>query len=494
VDISLVLTIFVAASPGDLTAKAEDHLGVIAASVGRVESLVERAKASRVETGLECASRKLEELRTVRSTAEKAVAAIRTGSDAAASDAQYGRVTISRGKAERLQAEATSCFPKEVAARLALGAKGKQAASAQKGKGAAKGKKGTGGKAAEAEEAEVAQEASGDREGADVEDVLKAGRDSDPKDGSQLANASQAAGAAAPSGAKGSTTTYAASAAKGPTRGFGTANAATAAPRAASTAATAATAATPSTAATEVAVSAAATSKASPVSTADAQPAGAGRASPEVPAPPPPPAPPAAPAAASSEGLQGSEFLRKAADHLSRIKGAMNQVLRKVEAARNEKDVVKLNCVAEKLQQVRQILLSAEGAETELQEALARDDGMADAKYSRIALARGKAEQMGSEADECVSQLALVVDSATEVAVEQPEQLPSIGMGNETAFGPLMASEAEIQEAGSATTTTIWSAGGVTGTVGSVSSGGGGSAPPPPPPPLLRPPAASPYQ
>jgi hypothetical protein len=121
----------------------------------------------------------------------------------------------------------------------------------------------------------------------------------------------------------------------------------------------------------------------------------------------------------------GNPFLmKKATDHVGKVKAAMKQVLGRVEEARNEKDIVKLNCVNEKLAQIKQILNVAEGAEIALQEAVAKGDAGADAEYSKIAIARGKADQLRAEAEECIGQLAFVVDEKTSVEVQQPEDLP----------------------------------------------------------------------
>lgn len=138
----------------------------------------------------------------------------------------------------------------------------------------------------------------------------------------------------------------------------------------------------------------------------------------------------AAPALAQQVGdIQiggGNPFLmKKASDHVSRVKGALKQTLARVEEARNEKDIVKLNCVNEKLAQIKQILNVAEGAEVALQEAVAKSDPGADAEYSKIAIARGKADQLRAEAEECIGQLAFVVDEKTSVEVQQPEDLPA---------------------------------------------------------------------
>jgi hypothetical protein len=190
----------------------------------------------------------------------------------------------------------------------------------------------------------------------------------------------------------------------------------------------------------------------------------------------------------------GNPFLmKKATDHVSRVKSALKQVLTRVEEARNEKDIVKLNCVNEKLAQIKQILNVAEGAEIALQEAVAKGDAGADAEYSKIAIARGKADQLRAEAEECIGQLAFVVDEKTSVEVQQPEDLPAAIQFAPETFGTLeepRSSEGGMpdEDYGSG----IGATGGIGGSAGS-GGAGGGTAPPPPPPPVLRPPAASPY-
>jgi len=179
-------------------------------------------------------------------------------------------------------------------------------------------------------------------------------------------------------------------------------------------------------------------------------------------------------------GGGGNPFLmKKASDHVSRVKGALKQVLTRVEEARNEKDIVKLNCVNEKLAQIKQILNVAEGAEIALQEAVAKGDAGADAEYSKIAIARGKADQLRAEAEECIGQLAFVVDEKTSVEVQQPEGLPTENRLSGDSFGGVTASEnASDASSTSKTADTFASA-----------LGGGGVFMPPPP--VRRPCAAS---
>ena len=146
-----------------------------------------------------------------------------------------------------------------------------------------------------------------------------------------------------------------------------------------------------------------------------------------------PKAPPAAGAtqagAAGKPGgkvLTDAEKVEKASEHVVKMKAAMKGVLQRVEDARNEKDVVKLNCVNEKLTQVKGLLKVAEQADVALSESIARKDDAADTEFQKISMARAKIDVLRGEADQCIGQLAYVVDSETTVDVEQPENLPSL--------------------------------------------------------------------
>jgi len=111
--------------------------------------------------------------------------------------------------------------------------------------------------------------------------------------------------------------------------------------------------------------------------------------------------------------------LDAAADNLNRMKASLNLVLNRAEQARNEKDVVKLNCVNEKLTQIKSLIGVAERADLALHESVASKD----------AIARTKVDRLRSEAEQCVGQLAFNVEEHTTVEVEQPASLPSSGQG-----------------------------------------------------------------
>ncbi len=128
-----------------------------------------------------------------------------------------------------------------------------------------------------------------------------------------------------------------------------------------------------------------------------------------------------------SENLSDKEKLSRAGDAVAFMQKTLRDVLDKVEEARKERDLVKLNCVNEKLTQVKALLRIGEQAYVALQEAVARgaEDG-AQHEYAKIVIARQRVNELRAEAEQCIGQLAYVVDEKTVVTVETPEGLPDV--------------------------------------------------------------------
>jgi len=149
----------------------------------------------------------------------------------------------------------------------------------------------------------------------------------------------------------------------------------------------------------------------------------------EAPAPKPAFVPSAiAPAVKSS--LSDAEKVEKSAEAIARMKAGLKQVLARVEDARNEKDVIKLNCVNEKLTQIKGLLKVAEQSDVALNEALASKLPTTDTEFAKVTIARGKVEGLKADADQCIGQLAYVIDEKTTVDVSQPTNLPNVDGGS----------------------------------------------------------------
>jgi hypothetical protein len=140
-------------------------------------------------------------------------------------------------------------------------------------------------------------------------------------------------------------------------------------------------------------------------------------------------APPAADSAVAAppEGakpLAAGALVEQATVEMKRIRRTVGEVLRRVEDARREKDLVKLLCADEKFARLKALVAVAEQAHTTLAEAVAnRDDGAAT-ELSKISIARRKADGLREEATACIGQLAYEVGGKS-IVVEEPADLPA---------------------------------------------------------------------
>jgi hypothetical protein len=121
-----------------------------------------------------------------------------------------------------------------------------------------------------------------------------------------------------------------------------------------------------------------------------------------------------------------AEKIKRSAAAVSRMRTVLSEVLGRLEEARATKDVVKLNCVNEKLTQVKGLLRISEQSDVALQEAVVKKDSTAaEHEYSKVSIAKGKVEQLRGEAEQCIGQLAFRTDENLTVEVEVPGGLPT---------------------------------------------------------------------
>jgi hypothetical protein len=144
------------------------------------------------------------------------------------------------------------------------------------------------------------------------------------------------------------------------------------------------------------------------------------------------------PKAEEQEQISDKEQLSRASANLDRMRGWLKDVLQRLEEARKEKDIVKLNCVNEKLTQLKGLVRVGEQSEIALQENVAKgDEGNARHEYAKVDLATQRAQQLRADAEQCIGQLAYVVDEKTVVTVEVPEGLPEPDTSTTTALTSL---------------------------------------------------------
>ena len=133
--------------------------------------------------------------------------------------------------------------------------------------------------------------------------------------------------------------------------------------------------------------------------------------------------------------LSDGEKIRQSNAAIAEMRGALKVVLSKVEEARNTKDVVKLNCVNDRLTQVKGLLRISEQADVALQESIARKEN-SDGEF-KVSIARQKVSQLREEAEQCIGQLAFQTDESMSVEVEVPDNLPSGDPSQNSSPAPL---------------------------------------------------------
>jgi hypothetical protein len=139
----------------------------------------------------------------------------------------------------------------------------------------------------------------------------------------------------------------------------------------------------------------------------------------------PVPSGPVAPLTVSDEkasAVPDGQKISRSAAAVTQMRGTLKVVLGKLEEARNTKDVVKLNCVNEKLTQVKGLLRISEQSDVALQEAVAKkEETAADHEYTKVTIAQSKVEQLRGEAEQCIGALAFRTDENLSVEVVTPD-------------------------------------------------------------------------
>jgi len=147
----------------------------------------------------------------------------------------------------------------------------------------------------------------------------------------------------------------------------------------------------------------------------------------------------AAPAIAQDSGVMGDlertatatpqEKLQYASDAADEQRAALQQVQKLLDDARRQGETERIECLNERLTQVRALAQVTELAETAMREALASGQrDRADHEMRKIAVALGKTRQLVVEAQACVDDSSVASGGGTSVTVEGGMS----GEGNET--------------------------------------------------------------
>jgi len=119
--------------------------------------------------------------------------------------------------------------------------------------------------------------------------------------------------------------------------------------------------------------------------------------------------------------IPDAEKVKHSSESLGRMRQSLKDVLKMLEEARNTKDILKLNCVNEKLTQIKGLLRISEQADVSLQESLAKSDSrVALQELTKVGIASEKVEDLEAQARQCLGQLAYRSDENMVVEVDVP--------------------------------------------------------------------------
>ena len=135
------------------------------------------------------------------------------------------------------------------------------------------------------------------------------------------------------------------------------------------------------------------------------------------------------PGLVKDKGLSGKKQFDQAKSYMQKMQAAVRRDEKKKELALQQKDLIKLNCLNEKLSQGQGHVQEAEQALTALSEAIGHDDGEGRShELSRIRIYYQKVLVLSAEAENCAGEEASYVGgSQIEVEVD-----PTVPQGDPT--------------------------------------------------------------
>ena len=128
-----------------------------------------------------------------------------------------------------------------------------------------------------------------------------------------------------------------------------------------------------------------------------------------------------------------AKYVAESKQHLVNVTGVLKE-------AREKKDIIRINCVNDKLTRIKALARSAEMAELYLREALTKKDGKtANNSYQKIAATLQRIRALKSEAEQCIGELAFTDDEKDKVDLridrdKVPEDDPTVTQFPETAI------------------------------------------------------------
>jgi hypothetical protein len=124
--------------------------------------------------------------------------------------------------------------------------------------------------------------------------------------------------------------------------------------------------------------------------------------------------------------LTSPEMLTAAKEYFANMDATMKRIQQLQEQSKRQKDIIRLNCVNDKLMQSKVDLTIAQQSMGALQESIARaDEGGRAHEFTRLTIVNQKVLVLGTEAENCIGEDLSFV-GATRVDVEIDPSLPKI--------------------------------------------------------------------
>ena len=105
-------------------------------------------------------------------------------------------------------------------------------------------------------------------------------------------------------------------------------------------------------------------------------------------------------------GLTSVQKRDGVADQIKKINKTLDFAMKRLERAKENKDIIQVNCVNDKLTGIRGFLRIAERSQKSLLEALAqRDESLVQHEYSKVAIVGLRVENLKLEVEGCIGEL-----------------------------------------------------------------------------------------
>jgi hypothetical protein len=123
---------------------------------------------------------------------------------------------------------------------------------------------------------------------------------------------------------------------------------------------------------------------------------------------------------AKQANLSPQETLTQSKEYQAKMLDTQKRIVELQDVAKKQKDIIKLNCVNDKLLQVKGHLAVNDQAMTSLNEAIAKnDDGARQHEFTRVTILYQKVTVLGTEAENCIGEdLSYVGQSRVDIEID----------------------------------------------------------------------------